>query len=162
MHKVLGVMGLPFQLMYAFTGALLCLASVALALFAGPLFGGDREAAGRSLWGEFPSEGARGRHAPMLELDELIARARVAVPDLRPDFVRIEAAGETTATISIWGERPSQLFGRGDVVLRATDGALLAETVTSPRTPAATVMRWVTGSCKREHDRDGSRSLVAT
>ncbi len=40
MHKVLGVMGLPFQLAYAYTGAFLVLAPLLLGMIGGPVLGG--------------------------------------------------------------------------------------------------------------------------
>ena len=148
MHKVLGVMGLPFQLMYALTGALLCLVSVAMAFFVGPVFGGDRSAATASLWGEPPSVEAAARSGPAgqrLGVDALLARARVAVPGFRPEYIQLEKIGDPAATVSFWGERAGRLFRRGDIVLRAADGALLAETVSSYPTATAATTRWVSG-----------------
>jgi uncharacterized iron-regulated membrane protein len=148
MHKVLGVMGLPFQLMYALTGALLCFVSVALALFVGPVFGGDRDAASASLWGEPPKVRASDRNAPAparLGLDAVVAKARAAVPGFQPLYIRLEALGRPEATASVWGEQAGRLFRRGDVVLRVADGALHADTVSSYPTPGAAMTRWLTG-----------------
>ena len=52
LHKVVGVMGLPFQLMYAYTGAFIVLGPLLMAAFAGPLFGGDSKRAEAAFWGE--------------------------------------------------------------------------------------------------------------
>src|SRR5262249_30051009 len=46
---------------------------------------------------------------------------------------------------SIWGERPGRLFGRGDLVLRGTDGAILFDGVSAFATPGAALNRWTTG-----------------
>jgi uncharacterized iron-regulated membrane protein len=143
MHKVLGVMGLPFQVMYAFTGALLCFISLALTLFAGPVFGGDRNAAQASLWGEHKMHGVERRGT--LGLDALLEKARLAVPGFHPEYVRIDGLADRAATVSFWGRLSGRLFRRGDVVLRASDGALLADSASSFPTPGAAVSRWVTG-----------------
>jgi uncharacterized iron-regulated membrane protein len=147
-HKVLGVMGLPFQIMYALTGSLLCFVSVALALFVGPVFAGDSAAANASLWGQLPKTrdgNGLGTPGARLDLDALLAKARGAVPGFEPQHIRLEGINAPATTATFWGERAGRLFGRGDVVLRASDGGLLAETASAFPTPGAATMRWVTG-----------------
>jgi len=145
LHKVLGVMGLPFQIAYALTGAVIGLAPVMLSLATGPIFHGDRAAAARALWGESAAPVPAGRRAPALPLDDLLSRARAVVPGFEPDFARLDNLGDAAARAAFWGRRPGRLFARGDVVLRATDGALIADGASTPPTPGAAVTRWATG-----------------
>jgi uncharacterized iron-regulated membrane protein len=145
LHKVLGVMGLPFQTMVAFTGAVICLASLLLMVLTGPVFGGDAAAATGALWGGGREVRPTGRAASTMDLDHLLTRARMAVPGFQPMFVRVSHLGDEAATARVWGKSSGRLFGRGDVVLRATDGALLSESLTRSPTPGMAFNRWVIG-----------------
>lgn len=145
MHKVLGVMGLPFQIMFAFTGAFLCLASLFLMVMNGPVFDGDEAAATAALWGGGRDAKPTGRAVATMDLDQLIERAKVVAPGFQPQFVRVSQRGDAGAVARVWGERAGRLFGRGDVVLRATDGALLSQSLTSSPTPGSAISRWVVG-----------------
>jgi uncharacterized iron-regulated membrane protein len=145
LHKVLGVMGLPFQLMIAFTGAVLGLAGVLLALLSGPALGGDQAAASAALWGGGRDARPSGRPGRALDVDRLIARAQAAVPGFQPRFLGLRHIGDAAATATVWGELPGRLFARGEVVLGAVDGRLLSESLTRAPTPGVAIGRWVVG-----------------
>src|SRR4051794_11867432 len=55
MHKVVGVLGLPFQLIYSYTGALLVFGPVLLTAIAGPVFGNDPAREARVVWNDPPA-----------------------------------------------------------------------------------------------------------
>jgi uncharacterized iron-regulated membrane protein len=145
MHKVVGVMGLPFQVMFAFTGAFLCLGSLLLGVLAGPVFGGDEAAATVALWGAGRDANPTGRAVATQDLDSLIARAQTAVPGFRAQFVNLRHIGDEGAIARVSGEFSGSLFARGEVVLRAKSGAVLSESLTKSPTPGLTVNRWVVG-----------------
>jgi uncharacterized iron-regulated membrane protein len=146
LHKVLGVMGLPFQVMFAFTGALLCLAALLLGAFTGPIFAGDQTAAGAAVYGPEPEVKASGRPGPAPDLDAAVARAQTLFPGLVPTYLMVADRNDQDATVKLWGKHRGTLFALGQLTLRARDGALLGESFTGrTATPGAGVLRWVTG-----------------
>jgi PepSY-associated TM region len=72
LHKVLGTWGLPAQVMFAFTGAFICLGELLLPGFVGPVFDGDRSTAERALYGDYSAAPARGEPGSPLPLGELL------------------------------------------------------------------------------------------
>ena len=127
LHKVLGVFGLPFQLFYAWSGAVLCLAPVlvepALVL---SVFGGDHKAAD-AVHG-FPSErpGPTGTESAVVpRLDAFVDRARSMYPGFSPSWVGIEHAGDRGAHVALYGQVAGVPFGNAEMAFRVDDGALL-------------------------------------
>ncbi len=146
MHKVLGVMGLPFQLMYAYTGAFLVSGSLLLQAFTGPVFGGDTARAERVAYGApFSEKGGPGAPARGLSLDELAARARAAEPRLAPETFRLRHHGLDDGIIDVRGAVLGVPFGQGLVRLRATDGAVLYLDTPSTEGARGAVTRWISG-----------------
>lgn len=127
MHKVLGVFGLPYQIFYAWTGAVLCLAGMSVGpTFEAMVFGGDERAAGaaRGESGEVlePTGKSTGR---LPDLDVAVERARAAVPGLEPDWIGIEHVGDEGSVIGVYGEVPGMAFGSAEVLFAASDGRLI-------------------------------------
>jgi uncharacterized iron-regulated membrane protein len=76
-HKVLGVVGLPFVAVYAFSGAWLGLDSVLTPQLAQSVFAGNAQAANVAQYGPAPPKVAlSGTNAPRRPLAELLARAQ--------------------------------------------------------------------------------------
>lgn len=84
LHKVLGVMGLPFQLLYSYTGAVVVFGPVILTALAGPVFGGDRAREGHVAWNEPTGMKPPGGPTEVLPLDQILARARETLPGFQP------------------------------------------------------------------------------
>ncbi|WP_437569884.1 PepSY-associated TM helix domain-containing protein [Sorangium sp. So ce542] len=146
MHKVLGVMGLPFQLLYAYSGALFVFLGVLVQVFTGPVFGGDAGRADRAAWGaSYVDEPARGAPARGLTLDELTARARAVEPGFVPERYRIRHLGLDSGTVDVRGAVEGVPFGRGIVRLRAIDGAVLSADVPGAEGGRSGVLRWIYG-----------------
>ncbi|WP_433931242.1 PepSY-associated TM helix domain-containing protein [Sorangium cellulosum] len=146
MHKVLGVMGLPFQVLYAYTGAFIVFLGVLVPAFTGPVFGGDAARADRAVWGaSYAEEPAPGAPARGLALDELTARARTAVPGLAPERYRIRHHGLDSATVDIRGPVEGAPFGRAIVRLRATDGAVVSVDAPGAEGARSGALRWIYG-----------------
>ncbi|AUX48184.1 iron uptake protein [Sorangium cellulosum] len=151
MHKVLGVMGLPFQVMYAYTGAFFVFLGAVVQVFTGPAFGGDAARADRAAWGaSYVQEPAPGVPARGLTLDELAARARAAEPRLVPEMARIRHPGLDSGTVDIRGSVEGVPFGRGLVRLRATDGAVLSLDAPGAEGARGSVIRWIYGLHRAE------------
>jgi uncharacterized iron-regulated membrane protein len=74
-HKVLGVFGLPFGLMFGWSGAVLGLFVLVSAPFVGLVYGGDERAFETARGYPQPKPPDNTRNRPMLPLDDLIAKA---------------------------------------------------------------------------------------
>ncbi|APR84279.1 putative iron-regulated membrane protein [Minicystis rosea] len=134
-HKVLGVFGLPFQIIIGFTGTMLCLGPLFLAAFVKPVFGGDKGAAERALYGGATVPAASKNMAAPLALDEILARGARAVPGLAPNYVHISNYGDAEGTAELYGSAPGALFGRARILVRMRDGEVLG--VSAPATEKA-------------------------
>ena len=144
LHKVAGVMGLPFQLMYAYTGAFIVLAPMLSTTFAGPLFNGDTRRAERALWGPNADAGAQpGAPSKLLSLEALVARARLARPDVVPEYFHLIHHGREHALVEVVGFDSGTPRARVDLQFRARDGEFLSD----PRELGAgtSTRRWING-----------------
>lgn len=147
MHKVLGVMGLPFQLLYAYTGALIVLAPLLLGAFVGPVFGGDQKRAEAVFWG-MPEASTEqpGVPAAVRSLDELAARALAIEPRLAPDSYRVLYPGRANGRVDVQGPiRGTTPESYGAVRLRLADGKALHVDSPAAETALGATWRWVRG-----------------
>ncbi|MET0592088.1 MAG: PepSY-associated TM helix domain-containing protein, partial [Polyangiaceae bacterium] len=78
LHKVLGVVGLPFQMFYAYSGALLVLGPPLVATLTSPLLGVDSARAKAWTGAEIESSESPGASCEVRPLDELFSVAREA------------------------------------------------------------------------------------
>jgi uncharacterized iron-regulated membrane protein len=144
MHKVLGVMGLPFQLMYAYTGAFIVLAPLLLKTFTGPVFGWDAKRAEAIAWGSADNGSTSpGAAATGLSLDELVARAASVRPDFVPEYFHLTHHGRSNGVVEVRGHDAGTPRALVKVRLRASDGELL-EDARQGEASAAT-QRWING-----------------
>jgi uncharacterized iron-regulated membrane protein len=133
-HNAIGVLSLPFHIIFAVTGALMCLfvpwfAALNLIAFDGKL--GDAFAKAIST---APTVQASGQAAPMLSADELIARARAAalatgVSTFEPDYVHVDHYGDANALVQVRGISERTLGTYGTIALNGATGAVLEKHV---------------------------------
>lgn len=145
LHKVTGVMGLPFQLVYAYTGALLVLGPLVLKVFAGPVFGGDDRLAASYAVGTPAADAAASAlsDGSNLSLDVLRERATALVPGFVPAQVHVVRHGRADGSVTFSSLTGSVPPLNTEVRLRERDGLPLP---TPPTTGAPTTMRrWTLG-----------------
>ncbi|MEY4547685.1 MAG: hypothetical protein RL685_3880 [Pseudomonadota bacterium] len=126
-HKVLGVFGLPYLLLYAWSGAVLCLAvkTVEPALEAA-LFQGDEHAARIARGsGERPPRPSGHLTGRLPDVDGALATAQRELPGLRPTWVGIEHVGDERSTVHIFGALPGLALATADVTVEASSGRVL-------------------------------------
>jgi uncharacterized iron-regulated membrane protein len=144
MHKVLGVMGLPFQIVVSYTGALLVFGPALMTALSGPVFGHDAAAVSRVVWNEPAGLVAPGGPAATRSLDDVLAIARTAVPGFQPIAFGLQgyhrAHGVIRASGTIDGEGPLRY---ADVLVDGATGAVLH--VDTPATDLAShaTRRWL-------------------
>lgn len=114
-HKVMGVLGLPFLVVFAWTGAMLCLfSSWLLPTFVTASFAGDESVvAGAEIWRGPPA--ATGQPAPAPDLRVALARAREALPEARHTGFVVYNPGDTGAAVDVRGGRDDRLSYHSNV-----------------------------------------------
>ncbi len=108
-HKVVGMLGLPFLIVFAWSGAILCLfSSLLLPVFVVGSFDGDatvvEQAAG---WRWPPKPTGESTAAPDLGL--VLKRARAALPDVRHKAFVVYNHGDVNAVVNVRGGREDRL-----------------------------------------------------
>ncbi|MGE7137734.1 PepSY-associated TM helix domain-containing protein [Luteibacter sp. NPDC031894] len=129
-HNVIGILSLPFHIIFAITGALLCLTLVMLMAFNTVAFDGKLMPAFDRMTSSLPETKAKGGVAVMLSPAELGARARHAAlaagaADFSPDYMRYVHYGQQGATAEVRGTSTKTLGEYGSVALDAVDGRVL-------------------------------------
>jgi len=147
LHKVAGVFGLPFQLVYALTGSMMVLSPLLFQLSIGPVFGGDavRAVATAGALVEEPPARDYGPPVAALALDELVARARAIEPRLEVESVVYRGYRHAEGTVDVRGPIEGQPFGDGLVRLNAATGAFEAHETPDRSTAVGTLARWIHG-----------------
>jgi len=142
LHKVLGVMGLPFQILISYTGALLVLGPALMTALGGPVFGTDEAAISRVVWNEPPGLVAPGGPAPARSLDDVVAIARAAVPGFQPLAFAVQGLGREHGLIrahgTLAGERRSVV-----VLIDQSTGAVLHVDAPSTDLASHATRRWL-------------------
>lgn len=122
-HKALGLWAFPFHLMIAYTGAMLGLAGLLIALTSLLAFGGDMDQARAALAGAGPDPA--DETAEMASLDRMITGSLVLYPDKVPERVIVNHYGDANAWVRIDMTEPGTLSNRNTHVLfNGTDGSL--------------------------------------
>ncbi len=130
-HKVLGTIGLPFQTMYAFTGAYLGLLALLALPYASFLFGGS----GADFYR------ATGHYAPAVSVDSaavvsstspslerLATRAEATWPRFEPKTMIVSKWGQPDGRVEIIGRTRGTVFaGTGSVVFHGASGEVLLQ-----------------------------------
>lgn len=147
LHKVTGVFGLPFQLVYALTGTMMALAPVMFSISVSPVFGGDElravETAG-ALVEEPPPRDYGAERAP-LPLDQLVELAQRVEPRLQPESFVFRGYKREHGTVDVRGPVAGQPFGDGLIRLRAADGTVERVDTSERDSSVAKLARWIHG-----------------
>ncbi|TCV92824.1 putative iron-regulated membrane protein [Luteibacter rhizovicinus] len=137
-HNVIGILSLPFHIVFAVTGALLCLSLVTMMAFDYAAFDGKLVPASERMTSAMPATHATGREATMLSPRDLGGRARRAAlaagaADFEPDYMRYMHYGDAGAAAEVRGTSTKTLGEYGMVSLDAVDGHVLAVQVAGAR-----------------------------
>jgi len=144
LHKVLGVMGLPFQLVWSYTGALLALGPVLITALSGPVFGSE-QAAGRIAWNE-PAGIVRPGTGPAPSLDDTLAIARRVVPGLSPISFGTQDFGTPRGLVRVYGRVDAPGPDRyANVVIAQASGAVVHVDAAATDLASHATRRWLAG-----------------
>lgn len=137
-HNVIGILSLPFHIIFAITGALLCLTTVALLAFNTLTFDGKLFPAFERMTSAVTEAKATSGTAAMLSPTQLAAHARKAAldagaSDFEPDYMRYLKYGQPGAVAEVRGTSTKTLGEYGAVGLDASTGRVLNVQVTGAR-----------------------------
>lgn len=134
-HAALGVLGLPFTLMYAVTGAFFSLLIILLGPTIALVFDGDQEALDTILTGaQIPQVEQSDAPADMLTPDQLLAVVRTNWGDFEPVRLDYVGWGRKGARALVEGNVPETLATSGKAVIDAVGGELIDGTPPSQAT----------------------------
>jgi uncharacterized iron-regulated membrane protein len=130
-HNVIGVLSLPFHIMFAITGAVLCLLFVLMLALNPLIYGGKLMAASGAAMDTAPMIAKADVARPMTPLSQWYARsielARAGgIDDFEPAYLKLAHAGDAHAVVEITGASAHALGTMSAVALDATSGAALA------------------------------------
>lgn len=130
-HNAIGVVSLPFHIIFTVTGALLCLFPLLLAALNGLAFNGKLYDAYAQVINTAPQLASSRLPAAMLPPDTLIEHAKQAamksgVSSFTPDYLHYINYGDRNAVIEVRGLSQHTLGTYGTVALSAVNGSVLA------------------------------------
>jgi uncharacterized iron-regulated membrane protein len=125
-HNVVGVLSLPFHVVFAWSGAVLTIGFVLLAPFQFLVYDGKLMPLLEADFDIAPHVEPAGVAAPVLPLDELLRRAQLALPGLAAESVFLHDAGDANGIATVYGELPQRrLNNMGGVALNAASGEVV-------------------------------------
>ncbi len=130
-HNLVGVLSLPFHLLFAVTGALLCLLSLQLAVLNPLVFDNRLMEALPAALDTAPVRASAGTPATSGSLAMWHDRAaevaaEQGITSFEPAYLKLANAGDANAIVEITGESPRALGPLGAVALDANTGEVLA------------------------------------
>lgn len=130
-HNAIGVISLPFHVIFAVTGALFCLFAVTLAALNTVAFDGKLSEAFGKATNTTPNVTVSGTAASMLSADVLMQRAQAealksGVSSFEPVYLHFVHYGDRNAVAEVMGLAQHTLGSYGTVAMSAHDGSVLA------------------------------------
>lgn len=141
-HNVIGILSLPFHIVFAWSGAVLALGVLLLAPFQFLVFDGKLlQLISPDISATAPVKAA-GVAGPLLPADQLLARVRQAAPGMAVRQVHYQQAGDTNGHIVAYGDIGQRtLTSSAIVVLKAGDGAVVRALTPQQYSPGTTFLR---------------------
>ena len=130
-HNAIGMLSLPFHLMYAWSSAILALGLILLAPFQYLIFDGKLlQLVGPDISAAAPPK-ASGVAAPLAPASQLIAEVQRAAPGIEVETLSYRHAGDASAQVQVYGHMHQKTVAdMGAVVLNASSGKI--ERVVTP------------------------------
>ncbi|ALS62036.1 PepSY-associated TM helix domain-containing protein [Pandoraea norimbergensis] len=125
-HNAIGVLSLPFHIVFALTGALLCLSVPLMMAFNVITFENKLMAQIPQVMGAVPAKIAPVDGKP-LDLATILARAEHAAPDVEATAVSWTGYGKPDAGAEVYGEAGDSLGVFAAVAVRLNDGAIIGQ-----------------------------------
>lgn len=125
-HNVIGMLSLPFHVIFAWSGAVLTIGFLMLAPFQFLVYENKLLGILESDFDVAPHVEPAGIAQPMLPVAELVRRAELALPGIAIESLNYHEAGDAHAQVTLYGELPQRrLNSMAGVALNAASGELI-------------------------------------
>jgi uncharacterized iron-regulated membrane protein len=141
-HTVFGLLGLPFQLMYAITGAYYMLSFLVLLPVVMVFYGGNQEKAINDIIPERAMEVSE--KSPLttnnLGITSILAKVKSENPELDLHYLQIRHYDREDGIVSASLENSKTFAGSGSVAVRLKDGELISNKLPGTRNYAESIL----------------------
>ena len=125
-HNVIGVLSLPFHVIFAWSGAVLTIGFLLLAPFQFLVYDGKLLKLLESDFDIAPHVEPANVAAPMLPVAELLRRAELALPGIAVESLSYHDAGDANGQVTLRGELPQRRLNHmGGVALNLASGEVI-------------------------------------
>jgi uncharacterized iron-regulated membrane protein len=141
-HNAIGMLSLPFHLMYAWSGAVLALGLILLAPFQYLVFDGKLlQLVGQDINAAMPPKAAKVA-AALAPATQLLAEVQRAAPGIAVETMVYRMAGDANAQVQAYGPMHQKtVAGTGAVVLNASSGKLQRVMTPADASPGTRFLR---------------------
>lgn len=139
-HNVIGVLSLPFHVIFAVTGLLFAFHDEVFLAMNAVIYGGKGTEILQNVFTTFMPLAPAGKPAAMLSAAELIERARQLAPAMPVTDVTFHNIGDEHAFAWVFGQMPGHLANHGGFVMNAVTGEMLHNLVPGERSFNWTVL----------------------
>ena len=143
-HNVVGILSLPFHILFAWSGAVLTIGFLMLAPFQFAVFDGKLLKILEPDFEVVPHVEPAGVQKPLVPVHELLATAKTAMPQLEVESMFYHDAGDLNGTVTLYGEIDSATVTHSAAVVINTASGELIKTLTPDEfTPGTSFLRGI-------------------
>ncbi|MCC4596225.1 PepSY domain-containing protein [Xanthomonas campestris pv. phormiicola] len=141
-HNAIGMLSLPFHVIFAWSGAVLTLGVLLLAPFQYLVFDGKLMQVLAPDFELTPHVQPAQVKAPPLPVADLLARARAASPGFEPESLSFHDAGDANARVEVYGHQPQRRLNTlAGVAMEAATGKVLRVLAPQSMSPGVAALR---------------------
>lgn len=141
-HNVVGVLSLPFHVIFAWSGAVLTIGFLMLAPFQFLVFDNRLMTVLEQDFEIAPHVEPAGVASPFLPVADLVRRVETALPGMTAESLFYHDAGDANAQVTAYGEAPQRrLNGFGGVAVNAVTGEVIAAVGPKDFPPGMSMLR---------------------
>lgn len=129
-HTALGVIGLPFQFLYALTGSMFGLGTIVALFAAGAFFNSDSNKMYETLYPRDTTKNGKEIAYTTTDISSYLAKVENRWPGFEITYLEVKNLSSTTARIKIGGALPisDEFLGNGDITYDLKTGKEIAST----------------------------------
>lgn len=143
-HNVVGILSLPFHILFAWSGAVLTIGFLMLAPFQFAVFDGKLLDILEPDFEVVPHVEPAGEQKPLIRVHELLATAQKAMPQLEVESMFYHDAGDLNGTVTLYGAIDSPTVTHSAAVVINTASGELIKTLTPDEfTPGTAFLRGI-------------------
>ncbi len=143
-HNVIGILSLPFHVLFAWSGAVLTIGFLMLAPFQFAVFDGKLLEILEPDFEVVPHVEPAGEQKPLINVNELLATAKTAMPQLEVESMFYHDAGDLNGTVTLYGAIDSPTVTHSAAIVINTASGELIKTLTPEEfTPGTVFLRGI-------------------